>query len=516
MIGLGTTPLQTLRAVLMRSSRTFVWSMTALGLVLLLSFISAIGYNFYLDTIQINEQAASNIASLTEQDIGRTLDLYDLSLQAVLDGVGDQEVMSQSPALRQKILFDRSATARGLGALVALDRNGQIFADSLAANPRNGNFGDREYFIAQRDAVNDIGLYISRPFRARLQGGKWCLSISRSIRRPDGSFDGIVSGTIRLSYFQLLFGRISLGVGGSIALLRDDGTLIVGTTADDDKIGTGWRGGPVFANLPDSKDGSFVSDRSIDGIKRLYAFRRIGELPLVVVVGLPTSQVLALWWSKMLILAAVFVVTAGCVLVLVWMLEAELRRRAIAEMAAAELARTDGLTKVANRRWFDEELSRNLGLAARDGGPMSCLMIDVDFFKLFNDTYGHQAGDGALVAIAGVIKDAIKRPGDLAARYGGEEFAVLLLNTDQRGAAQIATVIRDGVRSLQIDHAASEHKIATVSIGVATTAPRSGIATDLVSDADAALYYAKEHGRNRVSTSNVVVAGFEPLARRAN
>jgi diguanylate cyclase (GGDEF)-like protein len=509
--------LNALRAMLMRSSRMFVWSMTALGLVILFSFFAAIGYDSYLGTLQINRQAAMNIAALAEQDVARTVELYDLSLRSVIDGINDPDVMRLEPRWRQKALFDTSSTAQGLGALVVLDRSGTIVLDSRSASPRAGNFVDREYFIIQRDSPPGIGLYVSRPFRARLQGDIWSISISRRIDRADGSFGGIVSGTMKLVHFQQLFSKVALGLNGSITLLGDDGTIIVSDVADDGRIGGNWQAASAFAHLPGGARGSFVSDEATDGIARLYAFQRVGELPLVVMVGLSKSQVLAPWWSKILLLSGIFAVMAGSVVFLVWILETELHRRASAEFAAAQLARTDGLTKLANRRWFDEVLSHEWSRAARDGRPISMVMIDADRFKLFNDSYGHQSGDGVLATIAVVIADATGRPSDLAARYGGEEFAVLLPDTDERGAMRIAAAIRDGVNGRRIAHAASEHEIVTVSAGVATAVPRPGMrAASLVRDADAALYRAKALGRNAVSAGNVVSADFKPPVTRAS
>src|ERR1700754_2990039 len=151
--------LEFLRSMLMHSSRTFVWSATACGLVVLLSFFTAIGYDFYRATIQMNEQAAMNIASLASQTIERDIELYDLSLQSVLEGVNDPDILYQEPGLRQKVLFDRSATAPGLGALVALNEKGDFFLDSHGFPPRTGNFADREYFNIHRDP--SIRLYVS-------------------------------------------------------------------------------------------------------------------------------------------------------------------------------------------------------------------------------------------------------------------------------------------------------------------------------------------------------------------
>lgn len=503
--------LEFLRSVLMRSSRVFVWSATSFGLVVLLSFFAAIGYDFYRSTRMMNEQAAMNVATLMEQDIARNIELYDLSLQSVLDGVNDPDVLYQEPGLRQKILFDRSATAPGLGSIVALDAKGDVILDSLSFPPRVDNLSDREFFLVHRDRdlANDTKLYVSQPFMSRVQN-VWAISVSRRINKPDGSFAGAVSGTIKLDYFQHLFDKVAMGKSDTIVLLRDDGTLMARNSAVAAAVGANWRSAPIFTYL-DRAQGSFVSNKSDDGVGRLYAFHRIGNLPLVVVVGISTNQILAPWRTKMLVLAAIFAIMASSVLALVWMLEGELLRRAAAEKAAAELARTDALTKLANRRWFDEEMSRKWAWAVRNGRPMSLLMIDVDHFKLFNDTYGHQAGDLALTAIAAVIDAAIRRPDDLAARYGGEEFAVLLPDTDRQGATGIAEAISEQVRALQIDHITGP-KAVTISIGVAAAQPRSSMAKAalLIRDADAALYRAKHEGRNTVCISNVMPADFEP------
>ncbi|WP_424629686.1 sensor domain-containing diguanylate cyclase [Bradyrhizobium sp. SYSU BS000235] len=504
-----------LRSMLMHSSRTFVWSATACGLVVLLSFFSAIGYDFYRSTIQMNEQAAMNIASLTSQRIARDIELYDLSLQSVLEGVTDPDILYQEPELRQKILFDRSATAPGLGSLVAIDEKGEFFLDSHGVSPRAGNFSDREYFNVHRNP--GVGFYISKPFRARLQEGIWSISVSRRINKPDGGFGGIVSGTIRLSYFERIFDKVSMGSRDSIVLLRDDGTLVARNLNVMDPIGADWHAAPVFTHLRNQPEGTFASDQSMDGTARHFAFHRVGELPFAVVVGLSTDQILAPWRSKMLVLAGIFAIMTSSVLMLVWMLESELRRRATAEKAAELLARTDGLTKLANRRWFDRGLARKWSRAARDARPMSLLMIDVDHFKSFNDTYGHQGGDRVLRAIAGVISDSIRRPDDLAARYGGEEFAVVLPNTDSRGARQVAASIRDGVHALQIGHGGSEHSIVTVSIGLATAMPGSETAKPLllVREADAALYRAKDNGRDSICAGDATPPNAEALISRA-
>ena len=136
-----------------------------------------------------------------------------------------------------------------------------------------------------------------------------------------------------------------------------------------------------------------------------------------------------------------------------------------------ELATLDGLTGLANRRQFDQVFEREFRRAKRARTSIALLMIDVDQFKAFNDTYGHQAGDRCLRAVAAAMQAAVRRPADLVARYGGEEFAVLLPKTDGAGAEGLAETIRTHIMGLRMEHAGNTHGMVTVSIGVAATIP---------------------------------------------
>ncbi|MGD0681826.1 MAG: diguanylate cyclase [Terracidiphilus sp.] len=167
--------------------------------------------------------------------------------------------------------------------------------------------------------------------------------------------------------------------------------------------------------------------------------------------------------------------------------------------AVETLALTDGLTGLANRRRFDQYMASEWRRSMRNCQPLSLLMLDVDLFKLYNDTYGHQRGDNCLKQIAEACMDIVSRPGDLVARFGGEEFVVVLPNTEIEGALQVANEICESLRSRRLPHTGSPFGIITISIGYAALIPTAGrYASDLIAMADHALYTAKHNGRNQV------------------
>lgn len=164
------------------------------------------------------------------------------------------------------------------------------------------------------------------------------------------------------------------------------------------------------------------------------------------------------------------------------------------------LASVDGLTQVANRRRFDEYLNIEWRRLAREQNPLSLILCDIDYFKRYNDTYGHLTGDECLQRVASALRQALRRPTDLVARYGGEEFAIILPNTDAQGAAIVAEAIRQGVRQLEIPHAQSlSSSYVTLSLGIACQIPTPDISPQqLIATADRGLYQAKAQGRDRV------------------
>ncbi|MCE5270361.1 diguanylate cyclase [bacterium] len=172
------------------------------------------------------------------------------------------------------------------------------------------------------------------------------------------------------------------------------------------------------------------------------------------------------------------------------------------ELELRRLSSHDGLTSIANRRHFDDILQTEWNRGLEHFTPLSLILLDIDHFKAFNDTYGHQAGDECLIRVAGALRDIFHRPADLPARYGGEEFAVILPETGLAGALIVAEKVRLAIEQLCLEHAGSpKYGCVTVSLGVSCLTPDAGVKDGpslLIAEADRALYRAKDSGRNCV------------------
>ncbi|AZQ51403.1 sensor domain-containing diguanylate cyclase [Burkholderia cenocepacia] len=451
------------------------------------------------DAMERARETSRNLGLVAERDIERNLELYDLSLQAVIDGLQRRDVMDASPGLRRAVLFDHAMTAQFLGSMLVMDAGGNIVLDSGYDAPRKGNFADRRYFTIHRDNPN-VGLYISDPFISRLRAGKPSIALTRRISNPDGSFGGIVVIAVNLDYFHQLFAGLSLGKHGSISLIGEDGKMVMRQPYDAHTIGRDISKAATFRRFQTAREGAFSETSSIDGVRRLYYFKHLPKLPLIIMVAEAEQDIYAAWRHRAITIGGLVATFGVAFIALSLLLGSQLRRRMRAESELVLLARTDGLTGLNNRRSFGEVLDYEWRRARRARSVFSLLFVDVDRFKAYNDTYGHQAGDDALAAVARCIGENIRRPADTAARYGGEEFVVLLPDTPQNGAAQIAERIRAAIDALALEHAGSEYGRVTASIGLACWTPdQEGQPDAVIKAADEALYYAKATGRNKVA-----------------
>ena len=471
---------------------------SVLTALLIVAIVAVLLIREHANTLQTATRTANNITQLIDADVLRNVELYDMALKGLIAAAERNDLHSVSADIRHLVLFDRSAAAPYKGDILLLDANGEVIADSSLLTPNSGNFADRDYFQVQRKDP-EIGLYISRPFMARcVCDDQWRIAFSRRVSGPDGRFQGVAVASMRLSYFHQLFSSLNIGSNSTINLINHQGILLAQEPLlEVGMIDKDMSQRPNVARMLRERDGSFQSISSVDRQARLYSFSNVGNLPLIVAVALSSDEVFAPWRrAAWLVSIATGVLCVG-LLWLTWALCVELRRRHGVEQMLSELAATDALTGLANRRTLDERLRLEWDRAQRSTEPLTVLMIDVDHFKAFNDRHGHQGGDDALRTVAQVIDSNIRRPADLAARYGGEEFAVVLPHTDAKGAWVIAEHIREGVQHLP--RVGGDAQPITVSIGMSTWHKRSRMTLEgLLLKADQALYEAKNRGRNRI------------------
>ena len=478
------------------------WRLSA-KLLIVSSVVTVLGFSAICASVlldmrrgeeQLAHQTLENLASTINSDISRNIELYDLSLRAVAFSMVMPEINNVSKSIRQLILFDHAATAKHFGAIQVFDAEGQLTIDASTLDPAPENRGDEEYFKVHRDEP-DAGLFISRPM---LHHGAYAIVLSRRITGADGRFLGVVAGSIRFSYFHDLFGRLNLGPTDTITVLRHDGSIIMRTPFDLDLIGKNIGHVPGVKRALSEPSGWYSGTSVIDGETRMYVWRDSSR-PLVVLVGKPWSSILSLWRTEATRIGATMMALILFVLAVTLFLAREIGRRAQAEDKLEELATTDALTGLKNRRKFDATIDAEWRRAIRQRTPLALLMIDADHFKAYNDTFGHQAGDQVLVGVAICISDSVHRAGDCAARYGGEEFAVLLPGLAPSDALAVAEKIR-----LKVELWSDEPQGTTVSIGIASMMPAATADwSELVGAADKALYAAKAQGRNCSVLANV-------------
>jgi diguanylate cyclase (GGDEF)-like protein len=485
------------------------WRLSA-KLLIISSIVTVMGFSAICTSVMLDmrrseeelaRQTLENLASGIDSDIGRNVELFDLSLRSVAMNMVSPEIDQVSKPLRQLILFDHAATARHFGAIQVFDATGKLTIDASTLDPLPEDRSGEEYFRVHQEQP-DAGLFISRPM---LHHGAYAIVLSRRITGDDGRFLGVVAGSIRFSYFHDLFSRLHLGADDIIAVFRRDGTVIMRTPFDLDIIGKNLGGLPGVRRALSEPSGSYSGMSSSAHTPRLYVWRD-GTRPLVVLVGKQWADIYRLWRIEATRIGAIMAALAVFVLGVTLFLAREIGRRAAAEEKLEELATTDALTGLRNRRKFDAAIEAEWRRAARQKRSLALLMIDADHFKTFNDTLGHQAGDEVLIGIAICISDTVRRAGDCAARYGGEEFAVLLPGMSPADAFAVAETIR-----LKVEQWCGEAAITTVSIGVASLIPDARTEwTEMVKAADQALYAAKAGGRNRT-----VLASMSKLSMAA-
>jgi len=468
-------------------------------------------YHTYYGRLEEAEVATVNIARAASEHADKTVELVDAILFGIVERVeGDGLAPDKQPRLHA--LLEASVNKMpALQGLFVYDAQGNWMISSVGRAQTSANNADREYFKFHRDHF-DRDVHVGKPIRSR-SSNAWVVPMSRRLQDASGEFTGVALATVPIQYFQDYYDDFDLGKTGAMLLALADGTLVTRRPYVASAIGSDVKNGPVFTLMREFGDrGTGLRVANLDHVERQYSFRKSQLAPLVVAAALSKDDIFATWWAETYRECAALALMLGILFFIGYRLfrqiliregmEGELRQMHMAlEQSVTELdrlARTDGLTGLSNRRCLGERVDTELARASRQHATLALIMIDIDFFKKYNDTYGHLAGDDCLKLVSAAIEEATLRPGDLAARYGGEEFSMLLPNTDLEGGMAVARRICAAVVALQEAHRASEFGIVTISAGVYACVPDTSVdAATLFAHADQALYAAKRAGRNQ-------------------
>lgn len=509
-------------------------NISILLIIVLCTIWTVVGYGVY----KIHDDGHNNSA-IVAQNLVRSLAAHTevsfkvigLQLKEVakdLDRLGSQPIMSEDIT---QVLAQRVKALEPLLSIGIVDDKANLVQAAIPDN--NGgylkvkpiNVMDREYYqaFAHISDLKQASLFIGRPIQGRING-VWFVPVAQPRIASDGTFAGVVLGTIKLNTFGNLYESFELPTNASIALARDDGTFIYRMPFKMQFFERTFEDNPFFKNvLPTSFQGVYDERSSIDQRERIITYQRLKTLPLVVVVTQTHESMTQEFWAEAMIeIVTGLLATLALVYFsrLIWLqtdtiimqrnsleetVEARTRELSEANSKLKEQALIDGLTGAANRRHLEERLEIEFRRAQRNQKPISVVMIDVDYFKKYNDTYGHLMGDDCLKFIVGILKENTKRPTDMVARYGGEEFCCLLPETNAEAASLLAETVRRIIENSSIGSGVTgEDTRVTVSIGVATVIPdQNNTVLQLIGQADQALYRAKGEGRNLVRHAGV-------------
>ena len=586
------------------------------------------------------ESEMANLARSLTQHAEDSLDLLDSGIVGVVSRLEMDGTDPATIAKLQNVLEARRKAIHRIHGFAIIDENGRWLMSSGAVT---SDLSDDLFFRHHRLSP-DRGAFTGLPVQ-NIADGEWIITLSRRFNHPDGSFAGVVLGTISSNYLSRFYGQFEVGHLSGLTLMHADGRVIARSPDNAKYVGRDVSTKPLFTN-PALRlaAGAYRFTSSLDGTEKISFFKRSERFPLVLLATAHKDELLAAWRSAavirtLFVLALVMLIAIiGTFLVRqllhgrrmaaalaskeasfrllaegssdlvtriglddrisyaspssirivglrphqlvgrsalaginpidlpavrqtverlksgeieegrttsrtlppekgeIW-LESTLRvtRKENGEIDGAVavsrdvtqqkdleerlemLATEDGLTGLANRRTFDARLLAEWSRGKRERTCLGLLMIDLDHFKAYNDTYGHLAGDECLRAIAKILAAEAHRTIDLAARYGGEEFVVLLPNTDAAGCVRIGERIRRALRAAALTHEPNTpSKLVTASIGAAVGWPgiehASSEPTVLVEAADRALYAAKDGGRDRLVMADEAVT-LVPSAR---
>jgi diguanylate cyclase (GGDEF)-like protein len=516
----------------LRRYRTAWWGLI-LGLLLIGFLLGLDLYNAYQATFRTEQARLLNNLNIVQVNLSRRLQSTSNAMDVVREEI---QAGNTTPAAMNPRLTAMVAAQAGVHTMVWVDRKGSV----VASNRREligQNFRGSERYTTIRQTADPAVLHLSAPFVTAL--GNYSMSIGKMVRGPQGRFDGYVLAILDTDYFSALLESILYAPDVHVGLIHSEGKLIFRAPDREKVVGVN------LADRPESLFNRFIRSgkekdvisgmASATQVERIVAFSFVrprnikSDKALVASIDRNLAVVLAPWVRDLELRASLFAIITGVTILglslyqrrhlafelleeeqederlamekRILQINAELEdvvRQRTAELEKANanlrhLSRHDVLTGLHNRMAANERIHAEFMRMKRTGSCYAVLMLDVDFFKRINDTYGHEAGDHVLKRISEVLKGCLRET-DFVARFGGEEFLVLLPDTPREAATQVAEKIRQAL-ARSTDPIAG---VTTVSIGLVLASPEHHDENVALNQADARLYAAKKAGRNRV------------------
>ncbi|WP_233268310.1 sensor domain-containing diguanylate cyclase [Pantoea sp. BAV 3049] len=465
-----------------------------------------------------SENDARNLSQSVSRQSEDSFLQVELTLQDLRDRIRLVGLDPERQGYLRRLLAERKSSLPQLHGLFIYDSKGSWLVTSEDMLQQHSNNSDRAYFRYHRQNT-DPGVHISEVIRSR-STGDLIIPVSMRLNNSDGSFRGVLLATLRIDYFRQMFGYYNLGDRGLMALMSSNGSILYARPFPDSTINQNISRSPLFSSLlKTSPSGTAIYKAALDGVERVFGYASLKRYPLVVTVGFDRQQLLHAWFADLIVYVVLCLMLLLALAALGYLLlrnigqnirdqrELALVRDQLTTMnrTLQTLALVDSLTGLANRRQFDLYLDRSLERSRKLRTPLALLMIDVDSFKRFNDTYGHLAGDDCLRRVGEALQQVPHRSDDLIARYGGEEFAVILSGSNKEGALRFAQSAIEAVAAMQIPHENSDSDVSVVTISVGVHVMQGGLSEEsrqaMIGLADKALYQAKASGRNRLEMS---------------
>jgi len=464
--------------------------------------------------IHDTQRDAMNLSVSQARQAEDTFLQTELVLRDIRRNLPPQGVASLDVGQFDRYLAELQRGLPQLHGLMVYDPSGNMRSTSFGKVPSISNNNDREYFIYHQ-RHNHGSIHISHVIRSR-STGDLVIPVSLRISGAEGRFAGVLLATVKIDYFRHFYSYFELQSRDLLALLNTDGAAVYLRPYGDEVINRNFSKSPLFSTgLSKKERGTATWISPLDRIERIYGFARLERYPLVVAAGYDKKALWNRWVRDSLadLMLNVMLLLGTVLMGIVIFRQVRTNVRNQTELALLRdeltsinhtlqlMALADGLTGLANRRQFDLFLTQSVKASAVIQKPVALIMIDIDFFKRYNDFYGHVAGDNCLRMVGALIQKLTRGKKDLVARYGGEEFAMILPDTGLDEALRLAQQAVETVREAKIPHEHSGGPLNVVTISAGCYSLVAGSASDdavrLKEGADKALYQAKIAGRDR-------------------